>query len=85
MYKIILRASIEKDVKKIDKTQVKRIIEAIENELTQTPRRSGTPLKGKYKGLWKMYVVPYRVIYSINDQDGTIIIEKIGHRKDVYR
>jgi mRNA interferase RelE/StbE len=85
VYKIITRSSVEKDLKKIDKASVKRIIEAIESSLTESPRESGEPLKGKFKGLWKMYVVPYRVIYSVDNRAGTVVIEKIGHRKDVYR
>lgn len=85
MYKIIARASVEKDLKKIDKASVKRIIETFETNLSGSPRESGEPPKGKFKRLWKMYVIPFWVIYSIDDRTGMVFIEKIGHSKDVYR
>lgn len=65
--------------------QGRRILAAIERKLSEAPRKFGESLKGKYKGFWKMYVVPYRVIYSIDDEEDTVFIEKLGHRKDVYR
>lgn len=84
-FDILFNDSIEKDLKHIDVAQRKRILDAIEIDLAKAPRESGSPLKGKYKGLWKLYVVPYRVIYSIDDKTKKIRVEKIGHRKDVYR
>ena len=84
-YKLIYNDTLGKDLKRIDVKQQKRILDAIRTELSGAPRKAGEPLKGKYKGFWKMYVVPYRIIYSIDDRDETVFIEKIGHRKDVYR
>lgn len=84
-YKVLYNDTIGKDLKHIDVKQQKRILNAVRTGLSESPRQSGTPLKGKYKGFWKMYVVPYRVIYSINDREETVFVEKIGHRKDVYR
>jgi mRNA interferase RelE/StbE len=84
-YKVLFNNSIEKDLKRIDATQQKRILDVIDVDLTGAPKQSGSPLKGKYKGFWKLYVIPYRVIYSIDDKTKTIRIEKIGHRKDIYR
>ena len=84
-YNVVIKESIEKDIKSIDKTQKKHILAAIEKKLSTEPRKFGEPLKGKYKGFWKLYVVPSRVIYTIDDVLGTVFIDKIGHRKDVYR
>lgn len=84
-YNILYHENIEKDLKRIDAGQRKRILDAIRSELREAPRQNGAPLKGKYKGLWKMYVRPYRVIYRIDDREETVFVEKIGHRKDIYR
>ena len=78
-YKIAYNTSIDKDLKRIDVKQQKRILDAIRAGLSESPRHNGTPLKGKYKGLWKMYVIPYRVIYSIDEREETVFVEKIGH------
>ena len=84
-YKVVIKESAEKDLRGIDKTQGRRILAAIERKLSEAPRKFGESLKGKYKGFWKMYVVPYRVIYFIDDREETVFIVKLGHRKDVYR
>ena len=84
-YKILFNDAIAKDLKRIDVMQQKRILNAIDTALSMLPKQSGSPLKGKYKGFWKLYVIPYRVIYSIDDKAKIIRIEKIGHRKDIYR
>ena len=84
-YKVVIKESALKDLKDIDRTQGKRILAAIERKLSTAPRKFGEPLKGKYEGFWKLYVVPYRVVYVIDDSRETVFIDKIGHRKDVYR
>jgi len=84
-YKVVIKESAFKDLKNIDKAQGKRILSAIERKLSEAPRKYGEPLKGKYDGFWKLYVVPYRVVYVIDDLKETVFIDKIGHRKDVYR
>ena len=84
-YNIVYQERIGKDLKRIDAAQQKRILDAVRATLADAPRKSGEPLKGKYKGLWKMYVRPYRVIYRVDDREETVYVEKIGHRKDVYR
>jgi mRNA interferase RelE/StbE len=84
-YKVTYKESVEKDLKDIDKKQVKRILDAIRGDLAKEPRKKGEPLHGDGKGYWKYYVRPYRVIYEIFDREDTIRIDRIGHRKDVYR
>ena len=84
-YNVTYKKSVEKDLKAIDKKQVKRILDAIKDDLAETPRKKGEPLHGEWHGFWKYTIKPYRVIYEIFDRDETIRINRIGHRKDVYR
>jgi len=59
-----------------------RIMDKLEKDLARNPNK-GEPLKGKFKGMFKLKVGDYRVIYTkaIN----SILILRIGHRKHVYR
>ena len=41
------------------------------------------PLHYKLKGLYKVRVGDYRIEYSV--QNNIILIEAIGHRRDIYR
>lgn len=45
----------------------------------------GEKLKGEYKGLFKLYAWPYRVIYGFHPKEEIVVIVTIGHRQGVYK
>jgi mRNA interferase RelE/StbE len=75
------KASVEKDLKKIDKKEVNRILNKIERELRDDPNK-GQALKGQYKGLFKLRVGGYRVIYTKTNRG--ILILRISKRGKAY-
>ena len=81
-YKIVYKASIEKDLKKIDKAETKTILRKIEKDLAKDPDK-GTALRGTFQGLYRYRIGDYRVIYT-KTVDGILVL-RIGHRKDIYR
>jgi mRNA interferase RelE/StbE len=81
-FKIIYKASVEKDLKKMDRAEAKRILNSIERDLSKDPDK-GIPLKGTYQGLYRFRTGDYRVIYA-KTVDGVLVL-RIGHRKDVYK
>ena len=81
-YKISLKSSVYKDLKKIDKTKAAQILDKIEIDLSESPD-SYPQLTGKFSGLRKYRVGDYRVIYSILAD--TVLILRIRHRKDTYK
>ncbi len=82
-YKIFLRHSVAKDLDRILKRDLKRIIERIES-LSHDPRPHGhEKLSGKER--YRIRQGKYRIVYSIQDQELTIWIVKVGHRRDVYK
>lgn len=82
IYKIRLERSVLKDIKRLSKADKGRIKQSVD-QLAENPRK-GDPLKGQFKGLWRLRVGSYRIIYSIKDDQLTILILRIGHRKNVY-
>ena len=84
VYKVLYKASVEKDLRKIDKDSQKRIINKIEKELARDPKELGKRLRGQYKGFWSYRIGEYRVVYKISESEILILVLKIGHRKDVY-
>ncbi len=80
-YKITYKKSVIKELKKINKTDVKKIITKIEKELSKKPE-SYPALKGEFAGLRKLRVGNYRIIYAILDKEALIL--RVGHRKEVY-
>ncbi len=81
-YKIKFKSSVERDLKKIDKSQLKIIFEKIETVLVEEADQYPA-LTGKFAGLRKYRIGDYRVIYTILDD--TLLILRIAHRKEAYR
>jgi mRNA interferase RelE/StbE len=82
-YKIFLKKSIKKDLSTVPKKDLKRILQKIES-LGGNPRpTSYEKLTGQEK--YRVRQGRYRIIYSIQDNELTIWVVKVGHRKEVYR
>jgi mRNA interferase RelE/StbE len=83
-YRIEVKRSAAKALKKIFKPEQKRIIKAIDNLAENLPNPDTTKMKGN-NHFHKIRVGDYRIVYEIHDDILLILIIKIGHRKDVYR
>ena len=84
MYKVAYLDSVEEDLKKLDKSTVKKILNRIETYLAQDPKGLGKPLKGDFQGYWRYRWGDYRVIYKISEREILILVLRISNRKDVY-
>lgn len=82
VYKVQFKKSAGRDLRKINKTQVRTILGKIESELSKTPE-SCLVLTGKFAGLRKFRVGDYRIVFSILDD--TVLILRVSHRKEAYR
>ncbi len=84
MWAIVYKKSVQKDLKKISNEIQYIIRRAIEDKLMVDPVRFGLPLRRSMKGLMKLRVGDYRIIYSIEKETVTVQVIKIGHRRAVY-
>jgi mRNA interferase RelE/StbE len=83
VYKIFFRRSVLKDLAKIPKKELQRIIKKIE-KLAHDPRPKGCEkISGQER--FRIRQGNYRIIYSIQDDELTIWVVKIGHRREIYR
>ncbi len=83
VYKVLFKASVEKDFAAIPKKDLKKILKRIEG-LVENPRPSGCEkLTGQER--YRLRLGRYRIVYSIRDDDLTVCAVKVGHRKDIYR
>lgn len=82
-YKIFFRQSVWKDFESIPKKDVNRILEKI-GSLSENPRPSGSQ-KLSAQERFRIRQGHYRIIYSIQDEELTVWVVKVSHRKDVYR
>ena len=84
MYKVTYLDSVEEDLKKLDKSTVRKILNRIETYLARDPKELGKPLKGEFQGYWRYRWGNYRVIYKISEREILILVLRISNRKDVY-
>lgn len=86
MYKIEYEKRIKKDLKKLDKTKLIYIKKEIE-KLALNP--DANPNVKKLQGNNPYYRLrlnfDYRVIFTKDDHILTILVIKIGHRREIYK
>jgi mRNA interferase RelE/StbE len=83
-YKIQWKRSAKKELKKLDKQVILKILQAVES-LVEDPWQSGRKKLVGSDSIYRIRVGNYRIIYSIESSVLTIQIIKVGHRKEVYR
>ncbi|MCP4679460.1 MAG: type II toxin-antitoxin system RelE/ParE family toxin [Deltaproteobacteria bacterium] len=82
-YKVVFRKSVFKDLERIPKKDVRRIVASIKT-LAENPRPpQSRKLSGDEK--YRLRSGVYRILYSIEDNKLIICVVKIRHRKNVYR
>ena len=82
-YRLLLKKSAERELRKIPKTDLQRITERIK-ELAALPRPSGSE-KLAGQDSYRIRQGDYRIVYTVDDAHRLIEIMKIGHRREVYR
>lgn len=82
-YKIVIEKLAEKFIIKLPKPEKERVLKAI----YQLPEGNDIKeLKGKkHKGLYRLRVGDYRVIYTIDNGKLVIYVIDSGNRGDIYK
>jgi len=83
-YRIAVKRSAAKALKKIPKSDRERIVEKIDSLADNLPNPDLTKMKGN-NPFHRVRTGDYRIIYEVQEEVLVILIVKIGHRKDIYR
>ena len=83
-YRILLERAAEKSLARLAPALHNRIIKAIQ-ALSTNPRPSGSRKLSGSENDWRIRVGDYRVIYEIADEIRVVRVNRIRHRRDVYR
>ncbi len=82
-YSIELVRSIRKDLRRIARKEVSKILKAIQS-LADNPRPASSK-KLTNEELYRIRIGNYRLLYEINDERLIVLVVKVGHRKNVYK
>jgi mRNA interferase RelE/StbE len=83
-YEIVWKRSAEKELRKIDVSQISRIVTEIES-LSKSPYLIGCRKLAGGETAFRIRIGDYRVIYRVDKTLKIITIEHIRHRKEAYR
>lgn len=86
MYRVTLARPARRFFERADTALQRRLDDCFE-KLAADPRGLPgiRPLKGKYAGHLRARIGPYRVVYRISEDERTVIVSTINHRREVYR
>jgi mRNA interferase RelE/StbE len=83
-YEVRFRKSAEKDLQRLDTTVQRRVLRATE-ALADEPRPTGCKKLHGSDAAFRIRIGDYRVIYTVDDGILVVAIERIRHRREVYR
>ena len=83
-YTILFRASVKREMRRLDAGVAKRVDEAI-LALAENPRPAGCVKLSGPSELWRIRVGDYRVVYEIHDRQLIVLIVGVAHRREIYR
>lgn len=88
VWKVELSAGAHKALSKLDPAAARSILKFLDEKVARAsdPRATGKALTGSVLGnFWRWRVGDYRVIADIQDRTVTVLVLRIGHRREVYR
>lgn len=82
-YKLLIKPSAARQIEAVPKADRLRIVRKI-RALSDQPRPHGSE-KLSAEDKHRLRQGPYRIIYSISEAEKTVVVVKVGHRREVYR
>jgi mRNA interferase RelE/StbE len=83
-YDLLIKPSAVKEIERVtlkkDRQKIVKLIQTLADE----PRPPGCE-KLTGQALYRVRHRWYRVVYSVDDGEKTVLVVKVGHRRDVYR
>jgi mRNA interferase RelE/StbE len=83
-YLVEIARSAAKDLRRIDREWIPRIVAAIET-LEADPRPAGSKKLVGSDRTYRLRIGDYRVIYDIHNDTLIVLVVRIRHRRDAYR
>lgn len=83
-YSINFKPSVEKDLRRLPKALVARVMKRIEGLASEPFPRRAVRLSATER-LYRIRVGDYRIVYEVDVQARLVTVHYIRHRREVYR
>ncbi len=81
-YQIVITPRAARNLGRLDRRVMERVARRID-ALVQQPYL-GKPLKGRLKDKRSLRVGDFRVIYRLDTAGHQVVVENVGHRREIY-
>jgi len=78
-----MRQSAAKTLENLSRKDIRMIVRRL-HDLEENPRPAGCE-KLSVRERYRVRQGDYRIVYSIQDEERTVHVVRIGHRREVYR
>jgi mRNA interferase RelE/StbE len=82
---VVARSAARRLPEQLPEAVAAACIEFIFGPLADDPHRVGAPLRKPFEGQWRARRGEYRVRYRIDDDEDTVDVLDVDHRRGVYR
>ncbi|HEY2328768.1 MAG TPA: type II toxin-antitoxin system RelE/ParE family toxin [Verrucomicrobiae bacterium] len=83
-FRIEWKKSTRKDLRKLPSSAADRIVAAVEN-LAENPFPYGVEKLSGSEHAYRIRLGDYRIVYEVVTESKLVEIQRVRHRKDVYR
>jgi mRNA interferase RelE/StbE len=83
-FRIEWKKSTRKDLRKLPSSTTDKIVEAVEN-LAENPFPHGVEKLSGSEHAYRIRLGDYRIVYEVVTESKLVEIQRVRHRKDVYR
>jgi mRNA interferase RelE/StbE len=83
-YQILWDSEALADLQALPKQVAERIQQKVTHHLAKDPVALGKHLRGDLKHYYRYRIGDYRVVYEVREQEITIVVVRVGNRRDVY-
>ena len=82
-YKVVWHEKTIKDLRKINRSDAKRIVNKVEKVLSEDPINYSKRLTGPLNKLYRYRIGDYRVVYEMDGDTLIVLVLRVAHRNKV--
>jgi len=84
VYRLQFTPGAKRDVRRLDARYARRIVQKLQELAEHAEAAQHKALVGQWKGLYSLRVGDYRALYLLKRDQKLLVVETIGHRREIY-